>query len=569
MRATTKAETRGTFDTKTPKICHRFSKKSIHTRADCCDKMTSSRPSFAEILRRPKPAAPTAAPTAAAVAPAVTPPKPAANPPPQKQQKQKQKKPQKPQPKPPLRKRVQPAKKAVARRVTLKLAADGTLHAAEAKKTLSALKKTLLRERARRHMAAREGPATAAAAAAEESRRIAARVAEARRRRKQLARLQPRLRVAQKVEAQKARAEALARLPPMLCEWQGCSQSFQDVALFRSHLADHARSIGCVAAAVCCCFLSTLSHTLSVRTNRKQDVLECKWKGCEHPPFIKPRTLRLHAQRHAKSNRPFVSCVFQYFPQFTHMLCSSLRSAPALWTQDHVAELSRVPRGEPADLATLLGIAHGKEVDDAVTAFLPELSRLQKRIQSDKIKAAMRQRYVVGLRQVLRDVQCSRAKLVVLARRIEAADAPGTPLAQVREIVATAKAKDIPVVVALSRKKLGDLLHGHPPPPPPQQTRPKEAAASVADDATKKKKKKKKQRKPRYTMGVSGLAIISPAGAEQKYAVAVRFARDWTPPAAAAAAPGMTAGPAEKEVLRLFESTAAPSAEGESKKKKK
>jgi len=60
------------------------------------------------------------------------------------------------------------------------------------------------------------------------------------------------------------------------------------------------------------------------------------------------------------------------------------------------------------------------ELDTACGALLGELARLQERAHlKDPVKAAMRKRYVCGLREVLRSLKTSKAKALIVAHNIE------------------------------------------------------------------------------------------------------------------------------------------------------
>ncbi|KAL1504275.1 hypothetical protein AB1Y20_010684 [Prymnesium parvum] len=64
------------------------------------------------------------------------------------------------------------------------------------------------------------------------------------------------------------------------------------------------------------------------------------------------------------------------------------------------------------------------EVNDACAALLSELQRLQERAHlKDPVKAAVRKRYVCGLREVLRALKMNKAKALIVAHNIEKIDA--------------------------------------------------------------------------------------------------------------------------------------------------
>lgn len=249
------------------------------------------------------------------------------------------------------------------------------------------------------------------------------------------------------------------------CKWAMCGETFpntkEGLAKFKAHLEEHARA--------------------------DQEDMMCLWEGCQHPMFVKLRTLRLHAQRHAKLNRP---------------------KPPPVWTKDLVSDLKKAPHKEPADMCAIFPeLPSGPELDECVAALLPPLGLLQSRVKAKKAltpaetaAALRRQRYVIGLREATREVRGGGAKLVVLANKIENIDVPGGPLAQVRKIVQYAREKGIPVVVSHSRKKLSALLK--------KQIKEKE------EDAKEKQHAKKKRE---FNFGVSVVAVTSVEGADKQF----------------------------------------------------
>ena len=65
------------------------------------------------------------------------------------------------------------------------------------------------------------------------------------------------------------------------------------------------------------------------------------------------------------------------------------------------------------------------EVTAAATGVLSELHRLQERAHlKDAVKAAMRKRYVCGLREVVRSLKTNKAKALIIAHNIEQIDGP-------------------------------------------------------------------------------------------------------------------------------------------------
>lgn len=68
-----------------------------------------------------------------------------------------------------------------------------------------------------------------------------------------------------------------------------------------------------------------------------------------------------------------------------------------------------------------------KEVDDCVTSLLKELVRFQDRLyQKDPMKARMKRRIVMGLREVLKHLKLRKVKCVVISPNCERIQSKGT-----------------------------------------------------------------------------------------------------------------------------------------------
>ena len=258
----------------------------------------------------------------------------------------------------------------------------------------------------------------------------------------------------------------------LVCKWAMCGETFKStkegLAKFKAHLEEHARA--------------------------DQEDMMCLWEGCEHPMFVKLRTLRLHAQRHAKLNRP--------------------KPLP-VWTKELVSDLKKAPRREPVDILTVFPqLPASPEIDACVAALLPPLGLFQSKVKAKKAltpaetaAAARKQRYVVGMREATREVRGGSAKLVVLAHKVENIDTPGGPLAQIRKIVQYAQEKGIPLVVSHSRKKLSALLRS-------------QVKKEEEEEEEKKKEKgmgKDARKRKDFNFGVSVVAVTSAEGADQPF----------------------------------------------------
>lgn len=142
--------------------------------------------------------------------------------------------------------------------------------------------------------------------------------------------------------------------------------------------------------------------------------------------------------------------------------------------------------------------AFSTELEEALTAMVSKLHELQRRQQMrDPLKAKLRRRFVVGLREVQKGVKLGKVKCVVLAANIEMG-MQGLIEAGIDTIVhnliaacepdpAIGRAR-VPIVFAPSRSRLGSALAKH--------------------------------------MSISALGIYSPDGANEEYKTVLRLAKE-------------------------------------------
>jgi len=117
---------------------------------------------------------------------------------------------------------------------------------------------------------------------------------------------------------------------------------------------------------------------------------------------------------------------------------------------------------------TLQGVIHSRkfreycnqmlnpEMDDTVTKLIQDLTRFQDRLfQKDPIKAKMRRRLVVGLREVTKHLKLKKLKCVILAPNLEKIKSNGGLDEAMNTIISLAKEQNIPFVFALGRRGLG------------------------------------------------------------------------------------------------------------------
>ncbi|XP_020499649.2 selenocysteine insertion sequence-binding protein 2 isoform X1 [Labrus bergylta] len=101
-----------------------------------------------------------------------------------------------------------------------------------------------------------------------------------------------------------------------------------------------------------------------------------------------------------------------------------------------------------------------KEVDSCVTDLLKELVRFQDRLyQKDPMKARMKRRIVMGLREVLKHLKLRKVKCVVISPNCERIQSKGGLDEALYTIIDTCREQGVPFVFALSRKALGRCVN--------------------------------------------------------------------------------------------------------------
>ncbi|CAL8335197.1 unnamed protein product [Gadus morhua 'NCC'] len=101
-----------------------------------------------------------------------------------------------------------------------------------------------------------------------------------------------------------------------------------------------------------------------------------------------------------------------------------------------------------------------KEVDECVSALLRELVRFQDRLyQKDPMKARMKKRLVMGLREVLKHLRLGKVKCVVISPNCERSQSKGGLDEALHTIIETCRQRAVPFVFALSRKALGRCVN--------------------------------------------------------------------------------------------------------------
>ncbi|XP_028980667.2 selenocysteine insertion sequence-binding protein 2 isoform X2 [Esox lucius] len=101
-----------------------------------------------------------------------------------------------------------------------------------------------------------------------------------------------------------------------------------------------------------------------------------------------------------------------------------------------------------------------KDVDECVTNLLKELVRFQDRLyQKDPMKARMKRRLVMGLREVLKHLKLRKVKCVIISPNCERIQSKGGLDEALHNIIDTCREQGVPFVFALSRKGLGRCVN--------------------------------------------------------------------------------------------------------------
>ncbi|NXV50932.1 SEBP2 protein, partial [Uria aalge] len=101
-----------------------------------------------------------------------------------------------------------------------------------------------------------------------------------------------------------------------------------------------------------------------------------------------------------------------------------------------------------------------KEVDSCVTDLLKELVRFQDRLyQKDPVKAKIKRRLVMGLREVLKHLKLKKLKCVIISPNCEKIMSKGGLDETLHNIIDCACEQNIPFVFALNRKALGRCVN--------------------------------------------------------------------------------------------------------------
>uniref|UniRef100_A0A8C6UM20 SECIS binding protein 2 n=1 Tax=Neogobius melanostomus TaxID=47308 RepID=A0A8C6UM20_9GOBI len=101
-----------------------------------------------------------------------------------------------------------------------------------------------------------------------------------------------------------------------------------------------------------------------------------------------------------------------------------------------------------------------KDVDECVTTLLKELVRFQDRLyQKDPMKARMKRRIVMGLREVLKHLKLRKVKCVIISPNCERIQSKGGLDEALHAVIDACREQEVPFVFALSRKALGRCVN--------------------------------------------------------------------------------------------------------------
>lgn len=101
-----------------------------------------------------------------------------------------------------------------------------------------------------------------------------------------------------------------------------------------------------------------------------------------------------------------------------------------------------------------------KDLDECVTSLLKELVRFQDRLyQKDPMKARMKRRIVMGLREVLKHLKLKKVKCVIISPNCERIQSKGGLDEVLHTIINMCREQGVPFLFALSRKALGRCVN--------------------------------------------------------------------------------------------------------------
>ncbi|XP_041855947.1 selenocysteine insertion sequence-binding protein 2-like isoform X2 [Melanotaenia boesemani] len=128
--------------------------------------------------------------------------------------------------------------------------------------------------------------------------------------------------------------------------------------------------------------------------------------------------------------------------------------------QQHITHPANAPKIHSRKFRDYCSQMLRKDVDECVTTLLKELVRFQDRLyQKDPMKARMKRRIVMGLREVLKHLKLRKVKCVIISPNCERIQSKGGLDEALNTIINTCREQGVPFVFALSRKALGRCVN--------------------------------------------------------------------------------------------------------------
>uniref|UniRef100_UPI003F7B58D8 SECIS binding protein 2 isoform 3 n=1 Tax=Danio rerio TaxID=7955 RepID=UPI003F7B58D8 len=142
-------------------------------------------------------------------------------------------------------------------------------------------------------------------------------------------------------------------------------------------------------------------------------------------------------------------------------LDDGLSENPTLQTEiPNSNPISKVPKIHSRKFRDYCNQVLSKDVDECVSNLLKELVRFQDRLyQKDPMKARMKRRLVMGLREVLKHLKLKKVKCVIISPNCERIQSKGGLDEALHNIIDTCRDQSVPFVFALSRKALGRCVN--------------------------------------------------------------------------------------------------------------
>ncbi|KAL0484957.1 selenocysteine insertion sequence-binding protein [Acrasis kona] len=127
------------------------------------------------------------------------------------------------------------------------------------------------------------------------------------------------------------------------------------------------------------------------------------------------------------------------------------------WLTDD--ETEPIPKQDPTAIREYVDQPLDAQLDSTVQQLLSKLVKCQQKLkQKEPLKYKTKQRLVMGLRQVLKGLKSGRIHYIVMAPNIEKIESKDGLDDMIQSIIKIASEKNVPVVYALSKRKIGKAL---------------------------------------------------------------------------------------------------------------